>query len=310
MDWKAFVSEKVEEIQKAVGPEKVLSALSGGVDSSTATVLAHRAVPTQLKCLFLDDGLMREREGEKVVETFERLGIEVQLKEVKEEFFGALKGIEDPEDKRKAFRHAFYTCLGSAVKESGAKCLLQGTIAADIAETKGGIKTQHNILEQIGINPEERYGFKVIEPLRELYKDQVREVAKELSLPEEIHNKMPFPGPGLATRVLGEVTPDRVEVVRRATEIVEEEFAQLKPFQALAVLMKDKGTGLQEGKRAFGDVVIVRSVESKNALTASPTQVPWEILLRAGRRISEEIPSVVRVAYEITGKPPGTIEYI
>lgn len=310
MDWKAFVSDKMEELRKVVGSEKVLSALSGGVDSATATVLAHRAVGSQVKTVFLDDGLMREGEGEQVVGTFKGLGIEVEVKNVKEQFFSALKGIEDPEEKRKAFRHTFYTCLGEAVKESGAKCLLQGTIAADIAETKGGVKTQHNILAQIGIDPQETYGFRVVEPLRELYKHQVREVAKELGLSESIYSKMPFPGPGLATRVLGEVTPERVEVVRKATKIVEEEVVPLKPFQAFAVLMRDKATGVEEGKRAFGDIVILRSVESKDALTASPTQVPWETLTKLGRRITEEIPSVVRVAYEITGKPPGTIEYI
>lgn len=309
-DWKAFVAEKIEETRKAVGSEKVLSALSGGVDSSAAAVLAHRAVGNQLKSVFLDDGLMREGEGGEVAGTFIGLGIEVEVKDVGEKFLGALKGIEDPEEKRKAFRHTFYTCLGEAVKESGAKCLLQGTIAADIAETKGGVKTQHNILEQIGIDPQERYGFTVIEPLRDLYKHQVREVARELGLPEETYSKMPFPGPGLATRVLGEVTPQRIEVVRKATSIVEEEFAQLKPFQAFAVLAKDRATGLEEGRRAFGDILILRSVESKDALTASPTQVPWDILVRVGRRITEEIPSAVRVAYEITGKPPGTIEYI
>lgn len=309
-DWKGFISDKVEEIREKAGSEKVLSALSGGVDSSTATVLAHRAVGTRLKSVFLDDGLMREEEGEKVVKVFKRLGIEVKLKVVKKEFFAALKGIEEPEDKRKAFRETFYSCLGRQVRESGAKCLLQGTIAADIVETKGGVKTQHNILEQIGIDPQERYGFRVIEPLKDLYKHQVREVAKELGLPEEIYSRMPFPGPGLATRVLGEVTPERVEVVRKATKIVEEEFVPLKPFQALAVLMKDKATGLEGRKRAFGNIIILRSVESKDAMTASPTQVPWEVLTKAAKRITEEITSVVRVAYEITGKPPGTIEYI
>ena len=164
---------------------------------------------------------MREGEGEKVAQIFKGLGIEVDVKEVKEDFFGALKGIQDPEDKRKAFRHAFYTCLGNAVRESGAKCLLQGTIAADILETKGGVKTQHNILEQIGIDPEERYGFKVIEPLRELYKHQVREVAKELGLPEEIMLNPPH------------VQPDEMQ------EWIQEIYRDWTPADDLAELAKE-----------------------------------------------------------------------
>jgi GMP synthase (glutamine-hydrolysing) len=196
------------------------------------------------------------------------------------------------------------------VLDSGARFLVQGTIAADIIETKGGVKTQHNILDQIGISAEDQYGYKLIEPLRDLFKHQVREVAKELGLPESIHQRMPFPGPGLATRVVGEVTPERVDVVRKATEIVEEEIVGLKPFQAFAVLLSDKGTGIDEGKRLFGDIIIVRSVESRDAMTAEPTPIPWETLMTISRRITAELPNVVRVAYEITPKPPATIEYI
>jgi GMP synthase (glutamine-hydrolysing) len=193
---------------------------------------------------------------------------------------------------------------------SKARFLVQGTIAADVIETKGGIKTQHNILEQIGIDPEKGYGFRVIEPLKELFKHQVRDVARGLGLPEKIHQRMPFPGPGLSTRVIGEVTPERVLRVRKATKIMEEEIESLNPFQAFAVLLSDKGTGVEEGKRKFGDIIIVRSVESKDAMTAEPTEVPWEKLKRIAQRITLEIPEVARVAYEITGKPPATIEYI
>jgi GMP synthase (glutamine-hydrolysing) len=188
--------------------------------------------------------------------------------------------------------------------------LVQGTIAADIIETEGGVKTQHNILEQIGIDPDAGYGFKVVEPVKELFKPGVREVAAGLDLPEEIHQRMPFPGPGLATRVVGEVTPERVERVRRAHVIIEEELTPLKPFQTFAVLLADRGTGLQEGKRNFGEIIIIRSVESKDALTAEATEVPWETLKRLASRITTEIPEVVRVAYELTPKPPATIEYI
>jgi len=310
MDVKEFVEDKIKEIKATVRLERAISALSGGVDSSTCTVLAHRAIGENLKVIFIDDGLMREKEAEEVSGTFKDMGIRVDIIDAQVEFFEALKGKIDPEEKRKAFRNVFYTVFGREILKSEAKFLIQGTIAADIIETKGGVKTQHNILEQIGIDPEKGYGFKVVEPLKDLFKHQVREVAKELGLPEEIHQRMPFPGPGLATRVIGEVTPEKVSLVRKATKIVEEEIVPLKPFQAFAVLLNDKGTGIEEGQRKFGNIIIVRSVESKDAMTAEPTEVPWEILMNISKRITTEIPEVTRVAYETTPKPPATIEYI
>lgn len=310
MDVKEFVENKIKEIKATVRLERAISALSGGVDSSTCTVLAHRAIGENLKVIFIDDGLMREKEAEEVSGTFKDMGIRVDIIDAQVEFFEALKGKIDPEEKRKAFRNVFYTVFGREVLKSEAKFLIQGTIAADIIETKGGVKTQHNILEQIGIDPEKGYGFKVVEPLKDLFKHQVREVAKEMGLPEEIHQRMPFPGPGLATRVIGEVTPEKVSLVRKATKIVEEEIAPLMPFQAFAVLLNDKGTGIEEGQRKFGNIIIVRSVESKDAMTAEPTEVPWEILMNISKRITTEIPEVTRVAYETTPKPPATIEYI
>jgi GMP synthase (glutamine-hydrolysing) len=310
MDVKRFIEEKIEEIKASTGSEKVLSALSGGVDSSTCTVLAHRAIGDNLKVIFIDDGLMREDEPQAIKDIFASQGIEVEVTEARDEFFDALRGKIDPEEKRKAFRNAFYTVFGKEVLRSQARFLVQGTIAADVIETKGGVKTQHNILEQIGIDPEKGYGFRVIEPLKELFKHEVREVARELGLPQGIHQRMPFPGPGLATRIIGEVTPERVMQVRKATRIVEQEMESLKPFQAFAVLLNDKGTGIEEGKRKFGDIIIVRSVESKDAMTAESTEVPWRNLRKIAERITSEIPEVVRVAYEITPKPPATIEYI
>ncbi len=310
MDEIKSIEQRINEIKETVGSERAISALSGGVDSSACTVLAHRAIGSNLKVIFIDDGLMREKEPEQVSEVFRDLGIEVDIIDAQDEFFNALKGKLDPEEKRKAFRSTFYTVFGREVLKSEAKFLVQGTIAADIIETKGGVKTQHNILEQIGIDPEKGFGFKVVEPVKDLFKPQVREVAKELGLPEMIYGRMPFPGPGLATRVVGEVTPERVSLVRRATKIVEEEIESLKPFQAFAVLLSDRGTGVEEGKRKFGEIVIVRSVESKDAMTAEPTEVPWEVLMKISKRMTGEIPEVVRVAYEITPKPPATIEYI
>jgi len=309
MDVQSFIDENIKEIKDTVGEKKAIVALSGGVDSSATAVLAHRAIGDQLISVFIDDGLMRENEPETVKDIFEGLGIDLKIIDAGDEFLDALKGIEDPEEKRKAFRNTFYTTFGGLVKESGANYLLQGTIAADIVETKGGVKTQHNVLEQIGIDPE-TYGFGVIEPLKELYKPEVRLVGESLGLPEEIHQRMPFPGPGLATRVIGEVTPERVEIVRKATKIVEDETKELRPFQAFAVLMNDMATGVEGGERTFGNIIIVRSVESENAITAEVTKIPYEKLENMQRRITSEIPEVTRVVFDITPKPPATIEYI
>jgi GMP synthase (glutamine-hydrolysing) len=310
MKVKDFIEEKVADIKKTVGQERAISALSGGVDSSTCTVLAWRALGDRLKVIFIDDGLMREGEPEQVRTVFGKLGINVDIVNAQDEFFAALAGKTDPEEKRKAFRQAFYSVFGREVLRSGAKFLVQGTIAADIIETKGGIKTQHNILEQIGIDPEKGFGFKVIEPIKELFKPEVRRIAKELGLPESIYGRMPFPGPGLMARVLGEVTPERTAVVRQATKIVEDEIKRFKPFQAFAVLLSDRGTGVEEGKRKFGSIIIIRSVESRDAMKAKPTAIPWDLLMKMSHRIIKEIPSVTRVAYEVTPKPPATIEYI
>jgi GMP synthase (glutamine-hydrolysing) len=310
MDTKKYIEKKIKEIKRTVGSEKAISALSGGVDSSACTVLAARALGKQLRVIFIDDGLMRENEPREVKKTFADLGIKVEVLNYRKRFFAALKGKTDPEVKRRAFRNTFYKVFGKEVLKSEARFLIQGTIAADIIETKGGIKTQHNILEQIGIDPQSSFGYKVIEPIKTIFKPQVREVARALGLPEKTYKRMPFPGPGLCTRVVGEVTPKRVALVRHATRIVEEEIASLKPFQAFAVLLNDKGTGVEKGKRKFGEIIVVRSVESKDAMTAEPTKVPWPILIKISRRVIKELPTVTRVVYELTSKPPATIEYI
>jgi GMP synthase (glutamine-hydrolysing) len=259
--------------------------------------------------VFIDDGLMRVKEPSDVTSLLKKRHVRTKLVNVKDEFFAALRGLEDPEEKRKAFRDTFYKVLGRVVKESGARFLIQGTIAADIVETKGGIKTQHNVLSQIGIDPKQ-YELDIIEPLKELYKPQVRLVGRKLGLPPSMYRRMPFPGPGLATRILGEVTPERVEIVRRATAIVEEEIKKYKPFQALAVLLKDQATGVKAGGRAFGHIIAIRSVESSNAMTAQPSKIPWRSLEKMRNRILKYIPSVVKVMYDLTPKPPSTIEYI
>ncbi|MBW2976278.1 7-cyano-7-deazaguanine synthase [Candidatus Woesearchaeota archaeon] len=313
MDVKKFIGEKVKEIKEAVGSDTAVNALSGGVDSSVVAILAHKALGDKVKNIFLDDGMMRENEPETIKSSFEKLGIKVEVKDVSERFFGALKGVEEGEKKRKIFRDTFYRVLGEAVREKKAKCLLQGTIKPDIEETKAGIKTQHNILSQIGIDPEKEYGYRVVEPLIDLVKWEVREVGKALGLPETRFNTMPFLGPGLSGRVIGEVTRERVAIVRKANAIVEEELMPLKPFQCLAVLFKDQATMKGEENirgRNYGNIIAVRCVESKDARTADITEIPYDVLRKVVKRITTEIPSVTKVVYDITPKPPSTIEYI
>jgi GMP synthase (glutamine-hydrolysing) len=305
---KEFIENSLKEIKKTVGENRVISACSGGVDSTTTTALVHKAVGDKLVAVFIDDGLRRESEPEFVVKTLKNLGIKTKYVEAKKEFFEVFKGKTDAEEKRKAFRDKFYKTLGKAAKEEKIKFIAQGTIKADVIETVGGIKSQHNVLEQIGIDPE-IYGYKILEPLRELFKPDVRKVARELGLPKEVSERMPFPGPALSLRVLGEVTPERVAIVRKATEIVEEETRKLGTFQNFAVLHNDKATGIKAGKRVYGNIITVRIVDSEDAVTAKARQVPYGILMRIAERITGEIPSVVRCLYDLTNKPPSTIEF-
>lgn len=311
LDPEKFIKEKVEEIRNIVGKESAIVALSGGVDSSTTTMLAHKVLGERLKIFFIDNGLMRKREPEEVVETFKKLGILIEVVNAQKEFFETLSGIEDPEEKRKIIRSVFYEkVLTRLIKETGAKFLFQGTNLTDIEETKTGIKTQHNILLQIGIDTEKEYGYRVVEPLRRLRKDGVRIIAKTLGLPEKIYNRMPFLGPALAGRVIGEVTSERVEIVRKATEIVEEELKNTDTFQYMAILHKDRVTGIREGKRKFGLQIEIRCWDSIDAREATPTELSWEILKRLAQRITSKIPEIVSVTYNITPKPPSTMEAI
>lgn len=306
-----FIKGKVGEISSAVGEGLAINALSGGVDSSAVTMLGHRALGEKLKTCFIRNGLMREGEPERVVAVFKNLGVNVELVDAQKEFFGALKGVTDPEEKREAVTQTFYKhVFGKLVKESGAKYLLQGTILTDVDETVAGIKRQHNVFEQIGINPEEAFGYNIIEPLVQVRKPAVREIAKALGLPEEIYGRPPFPGPALAARVIGEVTPERIEIVRKATKVVEEELSKTGAFQYMAILHEDKVTGMREGKRDFGSQIEVRCWESKDAITGFPTKLPYDTLTALAERITKEVPTVVSVTYNITTKPPSTLEAV
>lgn len=310
MDYKKFIDEKVGEIRDTVKDGLAVNALSGGVDSSTVTVLGNKAIGDRLKTYFIDNSLMREGEPKRVVDTFTRMGIKVELVDARVEFLNALKGITDPEEKRQAITDTFYAKVFSRiVRESGARFLMHGTILTDIEETVAGIKRQHNILEQMGIDTQKEYGYKIIEPIKELRKDGVREVAKFLGLPESIYKRIPFPGPALSARIVGEVTEEKLAIVRQATGIVEEELKNTGAFQYFAVLLNDKATGIRENKREFGNIIVIRCIESVDARIATVTELSWPVLNKLTKRILE-IPGVNRVCYDLTPKPPATVEYV
>lgn len=306
-----FIARQVAEISEAVGSGKAINALSGGVDSSVVTLLGHRALGDRLTTVFIENGLMRKGEPQRVASLFAKLGVRVRVIDAREEFFGALKGLADPEEKREAITQTFYKkVFGRLVRESGATFLLQGSIYTDVEETVAKIKRQHNILAQLGIDTQEAFGYQVIEPVIQLRKPAVRAVAKALGLPPEIYDRPPFPGPALAARVIGEATPARIETVRAATAIVEEELAGVQAFQYLAILHEDRVTGLRAGRRDYGSQIEVRCWDSSDARTGSPTRLPFEKLERLADRITAEVPGIVSVTYNIAKKPPSTIEAV
>ncbi len=310
MDCAAFIQRQVDSIRQAVGDGLAINALSGGVDSSVVTVIGHRALGDRLRTVFIDNALMREGEPERVIDTFADMCIHVERIDSRAEFLSALAGLTDPEEKRNAITTTFYRdVFGRLVRETGAKFLLHGTILTDIEETVAGIKRQHNILAQLGIDPQQAYGYQVLEPLAELRKDGVREVAKALGLPPSMTRRIPFPGPALAARIVGEVNEERLATVRRATAIVEEELADSGVFQYLAALLSDKATGIRNGRREFGEIIVVRCIDSVDAREATVVDLPWATLRRISERITS-IPGVNRCLYDLTPKPPATIEYI
>ncbi|MCW4021405.1 MAG: GMP synthase [Candidatus Bathyarchaeota archaeon] len=393
-DPKTFVETQIQEIREVVGDEKAIIAVSGGVDSSTCAVLTHLAIEENLLCVILDNAFMREDEPERVVEVLSNppLNLPMKIERVQERFLKALEGLRDAEEKRKAFRKAFYETLSDVAKREGSRFLVQGTILADVIETKGGIKTQHNVLEQIGISTRELYGFKVVEPLVTLLKWQVRQVARYLKIPAEISERQPFPGPGLSVRFVGEVRPEKMASLKRATTITEEKLAKHKPSQYFAAIIDnestahpgfrkivestakslgispagvsarvfaDKATGMKGEARKYGlivglscrgeggevyqpslhtlielqnviigenpsvtrvlytvsekqesqpYVVAVRAVSTRDFLTARVADIPWSTLKETADLILEECSSVSAVYYDVTPKPPATVE--
>ncbi len=306
-----FIGEKVNEIKSAVGDGIAINALSGGVDSSVVTMLGHRALGNRLRSVFIQNGLMRDGEAERVECLFKELGVKIEVIDARKEFLDALAGITDPEKKREAITQTFYKkVFGRIVRESDAHFLLQGTILTDIDETVAGIKRQHNVFAQLGIDPHKAFGYKILEPLIQLRKDGVRSIGKALGLPEELFARIPFPGPALAARIIGEVTEEKLSVVRKATSVVERILAGRGAFQFMAILHEDRVTGMRDGKRDFGRQIEVRCWDSVDARTATPTRLSFDILEYLASELVEKVPGVVSVTYNIATKPPSTIEAV
>ena len=390
----SFIRLQINEIKSVLKGSKAMIACSGGVDSTTCAVLTHKAIGDNLQCVFLDTGFMREGEPERVIETYRKppLNLSIKLVDVQERFIDAVSGRRDAEDKRKTFRELFYRVLSEQANLERCVFLVQGTIAADVIETKGGIKTQHNVLEQIGINPVERYGFKVIEPLVKLYKDEVRQVARKLEIPSYVSERQPFPGPGLSVRVVGNLNKEKLAILKKATEVVEKVFAEKDAQQYFAAILshhksdlsetqmlvgmvanilglpqenitglflKSKATGVRHNDRVYGNVfcitvkdagslfqpnfelllelqnsltnklstlsrvlyrisneersgeyiIAIRAIVTKDFITATPLPIDWTIITDASEKILELDKRISSVYYDITSKPPGTIEF-
>ncbi len=392
---RSFIDKQASQIKKVIGSDRALIAISGGVDSTTCAALTHLAIERNLLCVILDDAFMRDGEPERVAQLLSQppLNLPVRIVDARKRFLTSLKGLKDAEDKRKAFREAFYRTLSDVAGEEGFRFLIQGTIRADVDETTGGVKTQHNVLSQMGINPIERYGFQVIEPLVSLYKPQVREIARYLEIPSEISERQPFPGPGLSVRVVGEVRTDKLESLKKATSITEENLFVHQPNQYFAAIIdndempqyprlahirerisrflnvpsrnvslrvfKGKATGVKDGQRHYGEiaaikvlaangniyrppinhlvalqnevirenqsftrvlyaikqvvekkpyVIVVRAIQTVDFLSAQVSEIPWTTLNETAQKIFETCLNVSGVYYDVTPKPPATIE--
>jgi GMP synthase (glutamine-hydrolysing) len=314
-DAEKFIQEAVEELRRRIRGKAVIG-ISGGVDSTTAAILVHRAIGENLRCVLVDTGYMRKNEIENNEKMLKKLGLDVLVVDAKERFYRKLKSVVDPEQKRKIIGELFIRVFEEVAAKENAEFFVQGTIAPDWIESGGGLRDRIKSHHNVGGLPE-KIRFEIVEPLRDLYKDEVRVVGCKLSLPPEIYERQPFPGPGLAVRILGEASPESVKIVREACAIVEEEIEKAvkndemsRPWQYFAVLLPCKTVGVHGDVRAYGTVVAVRAVESLDGMSAAYSKIPHEALERISVRITNALKDEVsRVVFDITNKPPGTIEY-
>lgn len=312
---KSFIELAKDEIKEEVGDERVICALSGGVDSSVVAALIHKAIGDKLTCIFVNNGVLRKNEAQEVINAFKDIGIKLDYVDAADRFLAALKGVRDPEQKRKIIGRLFIKIFEEEANKIGSvKYLAQGTLYPDMIESishKGPsatIKSHHNV----GGLPK-RMKLRLIEPLKELFKDEVRVVGKELGLPDHIVHRQPFPGPGLAIRIIGNITRDRIGILQDADEIVRHEVEKNPLFkhiwQSFAILVPVKTVGVMGDERTYANVIALRIVESKDAMTADWARIPYKTLDRVSRRIINEVPGVNRVVYDISSKPPSTIEW-
>jgi GMP synthase (glutamine-hydrolysing) len=316
-DWNLsdFVSQEIEGIREKVGKAKVVAGISGGVDSTVASVLVHRAIGSQLHCFFVDHGLLRENEATEVSAMLSTLGVKLEVLDRKELFLNALKGVEDPEEKRKIIGRLFIETFDGEATKIDAQFLLQGTLYPDVIESSGGvsglaakIKSHHNV----GGLPE-LMNLTLLEPLKMLFKDEVRKIGEDLGLSEQFVQRHPFPGPGLGIRIIGSIDEHKLSVLRKADAILREEIStydsERKIWQGFAVLLPIRSVGVMGDQRTYQWTAAIRLVESVDGMTATWHKIPYEVLEKISNRITNEVHEINRVVYDITSKPPGTIEW-